>query len=104
MDWRSCISSAAIKAGAVEYFPMIDTLRLFAGWLLAWYGVVYVLGSLHWAGTLPEGIPFIQALFESSLILRFACGTFLFLLPVAIFTFLLRNHLLRGMSFGAIRK
>ena len=29
---------------------------------------------------------------------------FLFLLPVAIFTFLLRNHLLRGMSFGAIRK
>ena len=28
----------------------------------------------------------------------------LFLLPVAIFTFLLRNHLLRGMSFGAIRK
>ena len=33
-----------------------------------------------------------------------ASGTVLFLLPVAIFTFLLRNHLLRGMSFGAIRK
>ncbi len=33
-----------------------------------------------------------------------AAGTFLFLLPVAFFTFLLRNHLLRGMSFGAIRK
>jgi multiple sugar transport system permease protein len=33
-----------------------------------------------------------------------AAGTLLFLLPVAIFTFLLRNHLLRGMSFGAIRK
>ena len=33
-----------------------------------------------------------------------AAGTFLDLLPVAIFTFLLRNHLLRGMSFGAIRK
>ncbi len=33
-----------------------------------------------------------------------AAGTTLFLLPVAIFTFLLRNHLLRGMSFGAIRK
>ena len=31
-------------------------------------------------------------------------GTFLFLLPVAIFTFLLRNHLLRGVTFGAIRK
>jgi multiple sugar transport system permease protein len=33
-----------------------------------------------------------------------AAGTFLFLLPVAVFTFLLRNHLLRGVTFGAIRK
>jgi len=33
-----------------------------------------------------------------------AAGTVLFLLPVAIFTFLLRKHLLRGVTFGAIRK
>lgn len=33
-----------------------------------------------------------------------AAGTVLFLLPVAIFTFALRNHLLRGVTFGAIRK
>jgi multiple sugar transport system permease protein len=33
-----------------------------------------------------------------------AAGTFLFILPVAIFTFMLRNHLLRGVTFGAIRK
>jgi multiple sugar transport system permease protein len=33
-----------------------------------------------------------------------AAGTLLFLLPVAIFTFLLRKHLLRGVTFGAIRK
>jgi multiple sugar transport system permease protein len=33
-----------------------------------------------------------------------AAGTFLFLLPVAIFTFALRGHLLRGVTFGAIRK
>jgi len=33
-----------------------------------------------------------------------AAGSFLFLLPVAIFTFLMRNHLLRGVTFGAIRK
>jgi multiple sugar transport system permease protein len=33
-----------------------------------------------------------------------AAGTFLFLLPVAIFTFVLRKHLLRGVTFGAIRK
>jgi multiple sugar transport system permease protein len=33
-----------------------------------------------------------------------AAGTLLFLLPVAIFTFALRGHLLRGVTFGAIRK
>jgi len=33
-----------------------------------------------------------------------AAATVIFLLPVAIFTFLLRNHLLRGVTFGAIRK
>ena len=33
-----------------------------------------------------------------------AAGTLIFLMPVAIFTFLLRKHLLRGVTFGAIRK
>ena len=33
-----------------------------------------------------------------------AAGTTLFLLPVLFFTILLRKHLLRGITFGAIRK
>jgi multiple sugar transport system permease protein len=33
-----------------------------------------------------------------------AAGTTLFLLPVLIFTILLRKHLLRGITFGAVRK
>ena len=33
-----------------------------------------------------------------------AAGTLLFIIPVAIFTFMLRKHLLRGVTFGAIRK
>lgn len=33
-----------------------------------------------------------------------AAGTTLFLLPAMIFTVLLRNHLVRGISFGAVRK
>lgn len=33
-----------------------------------------------------------------------AAGSVLFLIPVAIFTFLLRAHLLRGVTFGAIRR
>ena len=33
-----------------------------------------------------------------------AAGTTLFLLPVVVFTILLRNQLLRGITFGAVRK
>jgi multiple sugar transport system permease protein len=33
-----------------------------------------------------------------------AAGTALFLLPILIFTVLLRRHLLRGITFGAVRK
>jgi len=33
-----------------------------------------------------------------------AAGTSLFLLPIVIFTVLLRNQLLRGITFGAVRK
>jgi len=35
---------------------------------------------------------------------RIAAGTFIFLLPVAIFTFIMRKHLFRGVTFGAIKK
>jgi multiple sugar transport system permease protein len=50
--------------------------------------------------------PFIPAQVGSGLTdwTTIAAGTFLFLLPVAIFTFALRSHLLRGVTFGAIRK
>jgi multiple sugar transport system permease protein len=50
--------------------------------------------------------PFIPAQVGSGLTdwTTIAAGTFLFLVPVAIFTFALRNHLLRGVTFGAIRK
>jgi multiple sugar transport system permease protein len=33
-----------------------------------------------------------------------AAGTTLFLLPILVFTVLLRRHLLRGITFGAVRK
>jgi multiple sugar transport system permease protein len=50
--------------------------------------------------------PFIPAQLGSGITdwTAIAAGTFLFLVPVAIFTFLLRKHLLRGVTFGAIRK
>jgi len=33
-----------------------------------------------------------------------AAKTFIFLLPVAVFTFLMRKHLLRGVTFGAVKR
>lgn len=63
-----------------SYVPLIDTFRLFAGWLLAWYGLVYLLGALMQSGRLQIDIPFVQALFVSPIILRLAFGTYLFLL------------------------
>ena len=35
---------------------------------------------------------------------KIAAATFVFLLPVAVFTFLMRRHLLRGVTFGAVKK
>ena len=35
---------------------------------------------------------------------KIAAATFVFLIPVAVFTFLMRGHLLRGVTFGAVKK
>lgn len=77
-------SSAAMTSSSEEtltgYAPLLETLRLFAGWLLAWYGIVYALGSYQWMNSLPFDIPFVEGLFFSPLVLRLTLGTFLFLL------------------------
>jgi multiple sugar transport system permease protein len=72
--------------------------------ITAWneYAFALMLTSRN-AQTAP---PFIPAQIGSGLTdwTTIAAGSFLFLLPVAIFTFLLRGNLLRGVTFGAIRK
>jgi multiple sugar transport system permease protein len=72
--------------------------------ITAWneYAFALILTSRN-AQTAP---PFIPSQVGSGLTdwTTIAAGSFLFLLPVAIFTFLLRKHLLRGVTFGAIRK
>lgn len=62
-----------------QYVPLTDTLRLFAGWLLAWYAAVYIAGSLQATGRISKDIPLLQELFTSWLVLRFTFGIFLFL-------------------------
>ncbi|HEY0791152.1 MAG TPA: carbohydrate ABC transporter permease [Chthoniobacterales bacterium] len=50
--------------------------------------------------------PYIPSQLGSGLVdwTTIAAGAVLFLMPVTVFTFLLRGHLLRGVTFGAVRK
>ena len=82
------MAAQTLPEDAAEYIPLVDTLRLFAGWLLAWYAVVYLLGSFQLNGKIPYDIPFLQGLFESPVVLRFAFATFLFLMLTNIHTWL----------------
>jgi multiple sugar transport system permease protein len=92
--WKIVIPEAATGIAATAVFCFIT----------AWneYAFALILTNRK-AQTAP---PFIPSQIGSGLPdwTVIAAGTVLFLLPVAIFTFLLRKHLLRGMSFGAIRK
>lgn len=71
-----------------HYFPLIDTLRLYAGWLLAWYGIVFAIGSYQRFRSLPYRIPYLDGLFLSPLVLSFTLATFLFLLMTSFWKLL----------------
>jgi multiple sugar transport system permease protein len=66
----------------------------------------YAFALLLTSGTAQTAPPFIPTIIgEGGLDWpAMAAGTTLFLLPVLVFTVLLRKHLLRGVTFGAIRK
>ncbi|HVZ45899.1 MAG TPA: carbohydrate ABC transporter permease [Ramlibacter sp.] len=66
----------------------------------------YAFALLLTSGTAQTSAPFIPTIIgEGGLDWpAMAAGTTLFLLPVLVFTVLLRKHLLRGVTFGAIRK
>ncbi len=71
---------AAPSVQPKAYHPLAATLRLYAGWLLAWYGLFVALGYYATYRTLPWEIPFVQAFFVSPLIFDFIVATFLFLM------------------------
>jgi len=72
--------------------------------ITAWNEFVFVqlLNPSH-ATTVP---PFLYAIIGVGQIEwgRMAATSVVFLLPVVIFTFLVRHHLLRGVTFGAVRR
>ena len=84
----------------VAYLPLGSTLRLYAGWLLAWYAAVYVLGSLQQSGVAPWAPEFIANLYVSPLTLLFTCATFLFLLLGTVQK-VLGGGMLKGVALTA---
>lgn len=72
--------------------------------IFAWneYAFALVL-SRRVAQTVPAWLPYQMGVLGYDWAAA-AAGTVLFLLPAMIFTIILRNHLVRGITFGAIRK
>ena len=65
-----------------------------AGLYLAVLELVFTLGWTVYAIFLPR----------LAASVGIAAGAVIFLIPAAIFTFAMRKHLLRGVTFGAIKK
>ena len=63
-----------------SYHSINDTLRLYAGWLLAWYALIYGLGYYQHTRELSFRIPYVEGLLLSPLVFSFALGSFLYLL------------------------
>lgn len=79
------------------YYPIMDTLRLYAGWLFAWYFLIFALGAYAFTRALPFEIPLAGSLFRSPIIISFAFGTFLFLLVTDV-----HRRLGKGIGLGLI--
>lgn len=66
------------------YYPLIDTLRLYAGWLIAWYGLIFAVGAYQHRGVLPFHSELIAGLASSPIVLSSAFGVFFFLMLSSI--------------------
>ncbi|MBI3336560.1 hypothetical protein HYZ98_03280 [Candidatus Peregrinibacteria bacterium] len=62
------------------YLPLIDTLRLYAGWLLVWYGLIFAIGTYQYRGIIPFRSELIAGLASSTTVLVSAFGVFIFLM------------------------
>lgn len=75
------------------YLPLLETLRLYAGWLLAWYALIYIVGAYQFTKELPFRIPYAESLFLSPLVLSFTFAAFIFLLLSSVYILLKRNKI-----------
>ena len=86
-----------------EAFPAMLATSVFVI-ITAWNEFIFVLLlNRNRASTVP---PFLYSTIGYGQVEwgRMAATSVLFLIPLAIFTYLARNHLLRGVTFGAVRR
>lgn len=96
----SAVPSARVEQemdGDEAYYPLSVTLRLYAGWLLLWYGVVFALGAYQNTRKLPVTLNFINQLATSHFFITFAFGVFLYLLLAG-----LRGRMRGGMLVSTL--
>jgi hypothetical protein len=82
---------------ATVYHPVLSTLRLYAGWLLAWYALFAAFGYYYSVRELSVDIPIVQGFASSALVTTFILGIFLFLLFSS-----LHRSLNGGKAIGAL--
>jgi multiple sugar transport system permease protein len=92
--WKVVLPQAATGIAATAIFCLIFAWNEYA------FAVLLTSGQ---AQTMPPFIPFIIGEGGQDWP-AVAAGTTLFLVPICVFTILLRKHLLRGITFGAVRK
>jgi len=92
--WKVVLPQATTGIAATAIFCLIFAWNEYA------FAVLLTSGS---AQTAPPFIPIIIGEGGQDWP-AVAAGTTLFLIPILVFTILLRKHLLRGITFGAVRK
>jgi multiple sugar transport system permease protein len=86
-----------------EAIPAMLATAVFSA-ITAWNEFVFAnLLNRNYASTVP---PYLNSIVGVGAIEwgRVAAGSVLFVIPIVIFTYLVRNHLLRGVTFGAVRR
>lgn len=86
-----------------EAIPAMAATTVFSA-IVAWNEFVFAnLMNRTYAATVP---PWLNSIIGVGAVEwgRLAAASVLFVLPIVIFTFLVRNYLLRGVTFGAVRR
>ncbi len=86
-----------------EAIPAMLATAVFSA-IVSWNEFVFVnLLNRDYAATVP---PYLNSIIGVGAVEwgRLAAATIIFVVPIVIFTYFVRNHLLRGVTFGAVRR